>query len=171
MPGSRLDFAELFREHYQRVFRYVRIRVDDEATAEDLTAEVFERAFRYRDSYDPTRSAFSTWISRLAHNWVNNYLTQQQYRRNNETTLDQDAEQLPSGEVLLEDRVIVQENVQAMLACLDQLNERDRQVVALRFGSNLRNKQIAELLELREALVGVILFRALQRLRACQDKS
>ncbi|MHB8627680.1 MAG: sigma-70 family RNA polymerase sigma factor [Aggregatilineales bacterium] len=171
VPESRLDFAKLFWEHYQRVYRYIRFRINDEVVAEDLTSEVFERAFRYRDSYDPTRSAFSTWLGRLTQNWVSNYLTHQQFRHRHEMPLDRDSEHLASGDSMLEDTIIHQEDMETMLACLEQLGERDRQVVALRFGSNLRNKQIAELMGLQENLVGVILFRALERLRACQDKS
>ena len=44
MASARPDFGNLFREHYPLIYRYVRYRVDDDATAEDLTAEIFERA-------------------------------------------------------------------------------------------------------------------------------
>jgi RNA polymerase sigma-70 factor, ECF subfamily len=50
------------------------------------------------------------------------------------------------------------------------LSPRDRQVVALRFGSDMRNKDIAELMGLKEHTVSVILLRALERLRDCQEE-
>src|SRR4051812_33564817 len=84
LPTVPLDFAQLFREHYPRVYRYVRYRVDDDLIAEDLTSEIFERAYRYRNSYQPSRSAFSTWIGRIAQNWVNNYLSSHQHRASKE---------------------------------------------------------------------------------------
>jgi RNA polymerase sigma factor (sigma-70 family) len=171
LPAARLDFATLFREHYPRVYRYVRFRVGDDMTAEDLTAEIFERAFRYRDSYDPARSAFSTWITQIAHNWVNNHLISQNRSGRHEAEAAEDVlEQLPSAEATPEAQTITQEAVQRLLACLDRLTERDRQIVALRFGSDVRNKDIADLLGLKEHSVSVILLRALERLRACQEE-
>ena len=171
LPSARLDFAELFREHYPRVYRYVRYRVNDDLVAEDLTAEVFERAYRYRDSYDPERSTFSTWITQIAHNWINNHLVSQQRRDQHEADLNDDMEILPSTDRLPEAQAIASEAVQRLLSCLDRLSARDRQVVALRFGSDMRNKDIAEMLALKEHTVSVILLRALERLRACQEES
>jgi RNA polymerase sigma-70 factor, ECF subfamily len=174
LPSAQLDFAKLFREQYPRIFRYVRYRVNDDLIAEDLTAEVFERAYRYRESYDPTRSTFSTWITQIAHNWINNHLVSQQRRDQHEADLSEDMELLPSSERLPEAQAIASEAVQRLLACVERLSPRDRQVVALRFGSDMRNKDIAELMGLKEHRqhsVSVILFRVLQRLRACQEES
>lgn len=170
MPSQRLDFANLFREHYPKVYRYVRYRVDNDTVAEDLTAEVFERAFRSRESYDPARSAFSTWVGQIAHNWVNNYLLTRQRRDPLETDLSDEIERLPSTESSPESQVIRQEVVARLLECLKRLTERDRQIVALRFGADTRNKQIAELMGLKEHSVSVILLRALERLRGCQEE-
>src|SRR5437588_910568 len=102
LPLARLDFADLFREQYPRIYRYVRYRVDDDMIAEDLTAEVFERAYRYQASYDPARSSFSTWITQIAHNWINNHLVSQQRRNRHEADLSDDMEVLPSKDRLPE---------------------------------------------------------------------
>ncbi len=171
MPSERLDFADLFRRHYPQVYRYVRYRVDDDVIAEDLTAEVFERAYRYRDSYDPTRGAFSTWITHIAHNWISNYLASQQQRASHEVALSEEAENLPSADVSPEATAVTQEAIRRLLLCLTRLSERDRQIVALRFASEMRNKDIAQLLGLKEHSVSVILLRALERLRACQEEA
>jgi RNA polymerase sigma-70 factor (ECF subfamily) len=152
----------------------VRYRVDDDVIAEDLTAEIFERAFRYRDTYDPARAAFSTWITQIARNWVNNHLTSQQRRDQHELITDDDTEnleRLPSADASPEAQVVAREAIQRLLLCLERLVARDRQVIALRFGSDVRNKEIAELLGLKEHTVSVILLRALERLRACQERA
>src|SRR5689334_10282030 len=98
LPSAQLDFAKLFREHYPRIYRYVRYRVNDDVVAEDLTAEVFERAYRYRDSYDPARSNFSTWITQIAHNWINNQLVRHHRREQHEADVSDDMEFLPCAE-------------------------------------------------------------------------
>ncbi len=170
MPSAQLDFAKLFREHYPRIYRYVRYRVNDDMIAEDLTAEIFERAYRYRDSYDPARSSFSTWITQIAHNWTNNHLVSEQRRGQHEADLSDEMDILPSGERLPEAQAITGEAVERLLSCIERLSPRDRQIVALRFGSDMRNKDIAELLGMKEHSVSVILLRILQRLRACQEE-
>jgi len=165
------DFADLFREQYPRIYRYVRYRVNDDVIAEDLTAEIFERAYRYRDSYDSGRSAFSTWITQIAHNWVNNYLVSQHRQDKYEVDPSDAMEHLASAEPSPETHVLTKEAVQRLLSCVDRLSEQARQVVALRFGSDVRNKDIAELLGIKEHTVSVILLRALDRLRACQEEA
>ncbi len=171
MASAQPDFANLFREQYPRIYRYVRYRIDDDMIAEDLTSEIFERAYRYLDSYDPARSAFSTWITQIAHNWVNNFLVGEQRRNRHEAVAAENMEELPSGDAAPEAQVVAQEALQRLLTCLERLATRDRQVVALRFGLDVRNKDIAEMLGLKEHTISVVLLRALERLRACQEKS
>jgi RNA polymerase sigma factor (sigma-70 family) len=170
LTAAQVDFATLFREHYPRIYRYVRYRVNDDTAAEDLTSEIFERAYRYRDTYDPSRSAFSTWITQIAHNWVNNHLVGQNRRERHEVEPGEDMENIEAAEASPEIQVIRREAVQRLLDCLKGLTARDREIVALRFGSDARNKDIAEQLGLKEKTVSVILLRALERLRTCQEE-
>jgi RNA polymerase sigma factor (sigma-70 family) len=171
VSSVRLDFASLFREHYPRVYRYVRFRVDSDAVAEDLTAEIFERAYRYRDGYDPARASFSTWVGQIAHNWINNYMLTRERKDRAETDLTDAIEQLPHGELSPESQIIQQETFARLLHCIKLLAERERQIVALRFGADLRNKDIADLLGLKQNSVSVFLLRALERLRGCQGEA
>jgi RNA polymerase sigma factor (sigma-70 family) len=174
LPLAQTNFADLFREHYARVYRYVRYRVDDDMTAEDLTAEIFERAYRYRDRYDASRGSFSTWITSIAHNWVNNFLVAQSRRDQNELIPNDDMETTDiatSADVSPEAQAITSERIRRLLLCLDRLSARDRQVIALRFASDMRNKEIAELLGMKEHTVSVVVLRALDKLKACQEEA
>jgi len=167
LPGEPLDFALLFREHYPRVYRYVRYRVDDDLIAEDLTSEIFERAYRYKNSFHPERGAFSTWIGRIAQNWVSNYLGSSRHIASTET--DNGLENLLAIEPSPEAHMIGQQAVQLLHECLEKLSQRDKEIVALRFGMNTGNKQIAQIMNLKEHTVSVIIMRALERLRGCQE--
>ena len=171
MSAAGLDFSALFREHHARIYRYVRYRVGDSALTEDLTADVFERAYRSLHTYDPARSAFSTWITRIAHNYVSDYLEHQAYQDRHEMDSDTALEALSASEPLPEDQVIVNEAIQRLLLCLEQLAARDREIVALRFAFGMRNKAVAELLRIKEHSLSVIILRALERLRGCQERS
>lgn len=168
MGITNREFSRLFKDHHPTVYRYVRFRVDDDQAAEDLTAEVFERAFRYRDSYDPNRASFSTWIGHIAHNWVNNYVVGRGRRSSLELELND--EQPNIDEAQPEQRVVFKDTVSRLMACLELLNDRERQIVSLRFVSEMRNKAIAELMGLKERTLSVVLMRALQRLRGCQEE-
>src|SRR5262245_33661724 len=77
MPVRSIDraaFEELYRTYLPKVYNYVCYRLGDVTAAEDVTAEIFERAFTTLPSYRADRGAFSTWLFTIAHNLVANYL-------------------------------------------------------------------------------------------------
>ena len=53
--GNAEAFGQLYDQYVDSVFRYVLFRVGDRNLAEDVTSETFERALRYRESFDPRR--------------------------------------------------------------------------------------------------------------------
>lgn len=65
--GSQLDFAELFQQHYARIYTYLRYRVSTPEDAEDLISLVFEKAYTHREQFDGVKGAFSTWLFSIAH--------------------------------------------------------------------------------------------------------
>ena len=161
--ASQLNFSELFDEYYPKLYRYVRYRVSSRDEAEDLTAQAFERAFKNRDRFDPKKGAFSTWLFTIARNIIINHQTQTA-RRGPVVDLEEIAN-LPLGASSPEGAVMQQENIQKMLQQLSILSERDQDIIAMKFGSRMRNKDIAEALDLKEKAVSVILLRALRKLK------
>ena len=137
----------------RRVYAYVAYRVGDGAEAEDLTSETFERALRYRDSYDPKRGEPVAWLIGIARRCIDGARLRPESLEHPEDTpdtLDVEAETL--------ERLTLAQSV-------DRLDARDRELIALRYGSDLSARQIGELLELRTNAVEVALHRALARLR------
>ena len=82
---STVHFAELFRQYYPRIYNYLRYRVALQEDAEDLANIVFERAYTHRESFNPEKGAFSTWLFRIAHNTLANYHRSLQRRLAHET--------------------------------------------------------------------------------------
>jgi len=72
-PESGFSFAELFQEHYSRIYNYFRYRVEAQQDAEDLTGMAFERAYANQERFDAAKGSFSTWLFRIAHNVLANY--------------------------------------------------------------------------------------------------
>src|SRR4051812_797758 len=154
--------ARLFDEHVWDVYGFVAYRIGDRAEAEDLTQQTFERALRAWRRFDPTRAQPRTWLLAIARNLLVDH-----YRRDRSKLHRHLGEGGVSEEHLPSEEGPEAGGVSADLAAaLTRLSERDREVVALRFGADLRGPEIAELLDLSLANVQQILSRSLRRLRA-----
>ena len=158
------DFAAWFRDHRSTVYRYVRFRVATRETAEDVTSEVFFKALRSLDRYDPDRASPRTWLLRIARNAVTDHLRSLQRRGSLHVTLDRVPDlvaDIPSQE----ERVLRQERIQTLLNGNRRLRETDQEILSLRYGAGLSNGEIAEALDISNNAVAVRLHRALKRLR------
>jgi RNA polymerase sigma-70 factor, ECF subfamily len=135
----------------RRVYAYCAYRLGDGAEAEDATSDTFERALRYRSSFDSRRGTPDAWLIGIARRAVDDLLARRL------TTL----EELPEQEAPDRDPTLRLDLAHAVA----QLDDRDRELVALRYGADMTARQIAELLGLRTNAVEVALHRALNRLR------
>jgi RNA polymerase sigma factor (sigma-70 family) len=138
----------------RRVFAYVAYRVGDGHDAEDITGETFARALRYRDSFDAAKGDNVAWLIGIARRCIAEH-----FAGRGELLADAPDGAAPGS--LAEDSIRRLELARA-LATLDA---RDRELVALRYGADLKARQIAELLGLRVNTVEVALHRVLKRLR------
>lgn len=155
-------FLRHYDEYFPRVYNYARYRCGDPACADDLTAQVFERALARLDDFDPQRAPFGAWLFAIARNLINNYLRDES--RSAYLSID-DYDRRPDTAVGPEERLIRAESQAALLQALAKLSERERDLLSLKFAAGLTNRRIAEIIGLSEANVGVIVYRALHRLR------
>jgi RNA polymerase sigma-70 factor (ECF subfamily) len=128
--------------------------VGDGPEAEDVTSEVFERALRYRKSYDPSRGEPLAWLIGIARRCLD------------------DARMKPRAESREQPDVSSPEDLEAdalqrlsVAAAVDGLDERSQDLVALRYGADLSARQIGEILGMKTNAVEVALHRTLARLR------
>ncbi|MCL6611581.1 MAG: sigma-70 family RNA polymerase sigma factor [Peptococcaceae bacterium] len=156
-------FASIYDHYLPRVYKYMRYRVVDVNEAEDLTSLVFERALAKIGSYRPDRGTFAGWIFAVAHNTVVDYLRSQ--KRHRPVPLGVMVEAACSG-TGPEEAAIYNESREKLLSALSRLNDRERNLVALKFSAGLTNRAIAGITGLSESNVAVILYRAVRRLRA-----
>ncbi len=157
-----IDLGEQFDRTYPRVYKYFRYRGADVDTANDLASTVFEHALAKLSSFDPGKAAFNTWLFVIAHNVAINHWKARARARI--VPLEAAAVQ-PGMDPPPEETLILQERIESLLAALQVLEDREREIVALKFGGALHNRQIADLVGLSASNVGVILYRALQRLK------
>jgi RNA polymerase sigma-70 factor (ECF subfamily) len=159
-PVEMVDFEAVYQTELPRVYNFFRYRVGDDQVADDLTAETFEKAWRKREQYRADLASFTTWLFALARRVAADY-----YRRRRptspleETTVASDVSPI---EELAQERAEFAQLAQL----LARLADRDRELVALKYGAGLTNRDIARLSGLSETNVSTILSRVTQQLRA-----
>lgn len=161
-PGTG-GFAEVYAEHMTPVWRYVRLRVPADADAEDVTSQVFERAMRSWSRYDGTRGGVGGWLIGIARHTVADWWR----RHGRELPTDPSsagfgdgvADDDPEGEAL---RRLGADEVRRRLG---HLTAREREAVALRFGSELTSAEIGEVLGVTPSAARMLVHRAVGRLR------
>ena len=158
-PGEA-DWDAIYAEHLPRIYNYFRFRLAAEADVEDLTARVFEKAWSARDRYQRDVAAFSTWLYRIAQNVGIDYLRSRRAHAPLEAALDVVADRTPADE---EER---RSDLARLAALTASLPDRERDLIALRYGAGLSNRAIAPLVGFSESNVGTILHRTVQTLRS-----
>jgi RNA polymerase sigma-70 factor (ECF subfamily) len=161
------EFLALYDQYFPRVYNYARYRCGDAHTADDLTAAIFERAFDRLCDFCPQRGSFGAWLFSMARGIVSHHLRAE--CSNRWLPID-DIHEIPDGNPTPEDRLILSEAQNNLLAALAYLSDRDRDLLSLKFGARLTNRRIAEVTGLSDNNVGIILYRALHKLRAVLDE-
>jgi RNA polymerase sigma-70 factor (ECF subfamily) len=154
-------FGELFDRYYSRVFNYVRYRCADLETAQDLTSLVFERLLQKIHQYSPARGLFEPWLFAMVRNIVADHHRSWRARE----ISWEDLHQSSSGDLSPESLVIRRESQFELLQALENLDDRSRDLLGLKFAARLSNRQIAQLTRMSESNVGVVIYRAIAQLR------
>ena len=144
----------------RRVYSYVAYRIGEGAEAEDVTSETFERAWRYRKSYDPSRGEPIAWLLGIARRCIDDSFNHRL------ELVDDPPDPVAPGN--LEDDTARRLR---LAAAMGALGERERDLIALRYGADLSAPQIGELLEIEPGAVRVALHRALGRLRQALEET
>jgi len=163
------DFEQWFRDYQPTVYRYVRFRLANRETAEDVTSQVFMKALRAIDRYDPGRAAPKTWLLRIARNAVTDHLRSLKRRSSLHVSLDR-VPDLVADVPSQEERVLREERIELLLNASRELRPADQEILSLRYGAGLGNREIAEALKISGNAVAVRLHRSLARLKAVVEK-
>lgn len=154
------DWDQVYAEELPRVYNFFRYRIVPSADAEELTARTFEKAWRARHRYRRDLAAFSTWLMAIARNVAADH----HRGRRPHVPLDE-AMVVASGAATPEDDAVRASDAQRLSTLIQTLPERERDLIALKFGADMTNRAIARTMGLTESNVGTILHRAMQTLR------
>ncbi len=167
--ASEVNWQTVYAQELPRIYNFFRYRVGDNATAEDLSSLTFEKAWRSRFRYRRDLAAFSTWLLTIARNVAADYyrkehaIRKQNAGRRFERSLAEIHQ--PTGEDTPLRSIEQSEHLARLAQLLAALPDRDRELLALKYGAEMTNRAIAQLTGLTESNVGTILHRVINNLR------
>ncbi len=153
-------FAQLYEQHFDRIYRYVALRIGDKVEAEDMTQQVFINALRSISSFKWKGIPFSAWLFRIAHNQVVDYLRKKTRR----ATVPLDESQASSDsnpQLVAEDRL----DIEQLLSVTKRLTAAQREVISLRFAGELSIAQVAKVMDKSQGAVKALQHSAIVALR------
>lgn len=163
--GEEIDWQAVYADSLPRVYHFFCYKVGDPALAEDLTAVTFEQAWLGRRSFRKDRGRVHTWLMGIARNIASDHFRKKVREVSLEDGHDQASTAPPDEDV--QRRL----DFQRILSLLAHYPHRERELVALKYGAELTNREIARLTGLSESNVGTILHRVVEKLRIEWEKN
>ncbi len=153
-------FTQLYEEHFDRIYRYVALRIGNKIEAEDITQQVFLKALQSISSFRWKGIPFSAWLFRIAHNQVVDYLR----KKTKQATVPIDEAKISSSsnpQLLVEQSL----DIEQLLSATKRLTEAQREVLSLRFTSELSIAQVAKIMGKSQGAVKALQHSAIVGLR------
>jgi RNA polymerase sigma-70 factor, ECF subfamily len=159
--GDRAAFALLYDKYVDVVFRYVLFRVGDRELAEDVTSETFLRALRRIASVTYQGRDVGAWFVTIARNLVLDHVKSSRFRLEVTTAEIDDSGRVEAGP---EQQVLAGATRTALLDCVRQLGDDQRECIVLRFLQGLSVAETAAVMARNEGAVKALQHRAVRRL-------
>ena len=150
----------MYEKYFDKIYRYIAVKVGDRMEAEDITQQVFLKAIKSISSFKWRGFPFSSWLFRIAHNQVVDYLR----KKKKQATLALDDNVLTSKdnpEALLEQKL----NLEQLATATKKLTSAQQEVISLRFAGELPIAQVAKVMGKSEGAVKALQHSAIVSLR------
>jgi RNA polymerase sigma-70 factor, ECF subfamily len=158
--GNSQAFGQLYDAYMERIYRFVYFRVEDQQTAEDITSQVFLKAWSNLDRFSFNRTPYLAWLYTIAHNAVIDH-----YRTRKVTAALDDVQlsQQDHAEVV-ENEIDLTTEMKSVKVALRALTDDQQKVLTLKFLEGMSNHEIARHLGKREGAIRALQMRGLQAL-------
>ena len=143
-----IEKEKIYRDYHGKVCGYIRSRLSSAQDAEDLTSDVFLKVYEKLDTFDETKASLSTWIYTITRNTLTDYFRTRKV-----------LEELPENETAgfsVEEEVLNAEMLETLSDALEALDERERDIIILRFYSGKTLKDISVQMGISYAYVKVL---------------
>ncbi len=160
--GDTEIFGALIERYEQKMIRYAKKFLFDDTNATDLVQDVFIKAYEHIDSFDSAKK-FSPWLYRIAHNCFINEIKRKLHEPLLVFDMDVFFPGVPTGSP--EEKAIEKELQVALDACINDMEQKYREVLILFYYEELSYAEISEVLRIPVATVGMRISRAKKALR------
>jgi len=156
----------IYRQHYKNIYNYIGFRINNHFDAEELSSLVFEKAMTSWQRYNSALPV-EAWLIGIAKNTVTDYLRAK--KRTHFVALDNILE-LVSFNRRPEEIAVINEDNRALITAMSKLKDQERQILSMKFATSLKHDEIAIIMGISASNVGVIVHRALKKLRNLLSK-
>ena len=158
IKGDQQAFGQIYDTHMDDLFRFIYARVEDRQTAEDITSDVFLKAWENLDGYQIRGAPFRAWLYRIARNAViDHYRTRKQEAPLEAVINTHDEDSMPVAQ-----KVSLYLESEEVLTAMHEITDDQRNVLILKFVQNLTTKEIAKILGKRQGAIRALQMRGLQ---------
>ena len=153
-------FAQLYEAYFDKIYRYVVLKIGNEKEAEDMTQQVFLNALRAISSFRWRGIPFQAWLYRIARNQVVDYLR----RKTKRVTVPIDNLPITTNDDpqhITEQRL----EIKQLVSATKQLTEAQREVISFRFAGGLSTAEVAKVMGKSQGAVKALQHSAIAALR------
>ncbi len=159
--GEKEAFAQLYESHFDKIFRYVVLKIRNQAEAEDMTQQVFIKAYESIGSYQSQGVPFTAWLFRIAHNQMVDYVRKQSKKQ----TVPLDESLQIQDDCDVEHEVETKIEMEKVALAANKLTEAQREVISLRFAGGLSITEAAKTMRKSEGAIKALQHSAILALR------
>jgi RNA polymerase sigma-70 factor (ECF subfamily) len=159
--GDQEAFAQLYETHFDKIFRYVVLKIRNQTEAEDMTQQVFVKAYESIGSYQPQGVPFTAWLFRIAHNQMVDYVRKESKKPT--VPLDESLPIMDDSD--LEHDVKIKIEMEKVVLATKQLTKAQREVISLRFAGGLSITEAARTMRKSEGAIKALQHSAILSLR------
>jgi RNA polymerase sigma-70 factor (ECF subfamily) len=153
-------FGRLYEHYAPLIYRFVHNRLRERTAAEDVTSDVFFKAMRALDRYEPSGRPFRVWLYRIAANAVTDHV------RTRRPTVDlEEAVEQRDPAPPVDEQVTRRSELRRIWAAMDSLNEPQRLAISLKLGQDMHTAHIAAVMGRSEGAVKLLIHRGLTTIR------
>ncbi len=164
------NIDDIYENYFSKIYNYIFYRLLNREQTEDIVSEIFLKLISNLDKFDPRKASFSTWLFTIARNSVVDFYRKQKnilYIDNGDFDFD------PAMSVNFDEQYekITNEDRKLLYKAISELNEKQRNIIALKFFGEFNNRQISEMTGINESTVSTLCARALDKLKAALEIS
>ena len=157
---DEMALTQLYEENFDRIYRYIVLKIGDRTEAEDMTQQVFLNVLKSISSYKWQGMPFTSWLYRIAHNQIVDHL-----RKKSRRTMVPLDESIPAIGGDPEHLAVRRVEIEELTIAAKKLTAAQQEVISLRFAAELSVAEVASVMGKSEGAVKALQHSAIIALR------